>query len=589
MLAGLLVAFVASPARGEAVKVELTKTEDGWRLLREGQPYRIQGAGGEGSLEALAASGGNSVRTWDFEGTDELLDEAHRLGLTVTLGIWLGHQRHGFDYSDADQVAAQYERARKAVLRYRDHPAVLLWGVGNEMEGFGAGDDASVWSAVNNIAAMVKKLDPNHPTMTVVAEVGGERVKSIHRLCPDIDIVGINAYGGVQSLPDRYRKAGGTKPYVVTETGPAGPWEVGKTAWGAPIEPSSTDKAQAYVGAYRALEKDAALNLGSYVFLWGHKREGTATWFGMFLRDGHRTEAVDAMTEAWTGKAPRNRVPRISKLEAKTPVQVEPGGTVEARVFAKDRENDRLEVRWVLEPEEREYFTGGDAQPEPPPLPDAIRKNGQKTVKVKLPDQPGGYRLYAYVVDAKGGAAVANLPLRVRGEAPVGGKPVGELPLVVYGDGFAGTPYVPSGYMGNHGAITMDAHWQDRPHEGKSSIKVSYTDPGQWAGVVWQDPPNDWGERPGGYDLSQAKKLTFWARGERGGERVKFGFGLIDPDKPYPDTDRDETEVVLTSEWKQYTFKLKRKTMTSIKSGFYWVATGQGRPLTFYLDQIRYE
>jgi hypothetical protein len=280
-LVGGLLAFVAGSARGEAVKVELTKTEGGFQLLRGGEPYRIRGAGGNGSLKALAEAGGNSVRTWDFEGTDALLDEAHRLGLTVALGIWLGHERHGFDYNDADQVADQvadqYERARAAVLRYRDHPAVLLWGVGNEMEGFEAGDDAAVWSAVNNIASMIQKLDPNHPTMTVIAEIGGDRVENIHRLCPDIDIVGINSYGGVQSLPERYREAGGTKPYVVTETGPAGAWEVQKTAWGAPIEPSSTDKARTYRRAYRALEDDAALNLGSYVFLWRALRRIGAT------------------------------------------------------------------------------------------------------------------------------------------------------------------------------------------------------------------------------------------------------------------------------------------------------------------------
>ena len=45
--------------------------------------------------------------------------------------------------------------------------------------------------------------------MTVIAELGGEKVKNLHRLCPDIDIVGINSYGGAASVPQRYRKAGG--------------------------------------------------------------------------------------------------------------------------------------------------------------------------------------------------------------------------------------------------------------------------------------------------------------------------------------------------------------------------------------------
>ena len=105
-------------------------------------------------------------------------------GLTVTVGIWLGHDRHGFNYNNADQVAKQLEEARKIVLKYKDHPAVLMWGLGNEMEGYDKGDNAAIWSAVESLAAEVKRLDPNHPTMTVVAEIGGDRVKNIHRLCP---------------------------------------------------------------------------------------------------------------------------------------------------------------------------------------------------------------------------------------------------------------------------------------------------------------------------------------------------------------------------------------------------------------------
>ena len=71
------------------------------------------------------------MRTWDAEGigqgdtTQELLDKAHALGLTVTVGIWLEHERHGFDYGDPDQVAEQFEKARSIVERYKDHPAVL--------------------------------------------------------------------------------------------------------------------------------------------------------------------------------------------------------------------------------------------------------------------------------------------------------------------------------------------------------------------------------------------------------------------------------------------------------------------------------
>lgn len=128
-------------------------------LLRDGQPFVIRGAGGDGSLEALARAGANSVRTWGFgPETRALLDRAHALGLAVTVGIRLGHARHGFDYHDATAVAAQLARVRGEVRGAGRSPVLLMWGVGNEMEGFECGDDPAVWIAVNDVAAMIETL-----------------------------------------------------------------------------------------------------------------------------------------------------------------------------------------------------------------------------------------------------------------------------------------------------------------------------------------------------------------------------------------------------------------------------------------------
>src|SRR4051812_40890708 len=85
----------AGPARGSAV-VRVAEEGGGYKLLRDGRPYFIKGAGGSGPLDALARAGGNSVRTWGADKAGEVLDEAQRHGLTVTVGIWLGHERHGF-------------------------------------------------------------------------------------------------------------------------------------------------------------------------------------------------------------------------------------------------------------------------------------------------------------------------------------------------------------------------------------------------------------------------------------------------------------------------------------------------------------
>src|SRR5438128_2070126 len=79
-------------------------------------------------------------------------------------------------------------------------------------------------TGINSLSTIVKELDPHHPTMTVIAEAGGDKIKNLHRLCPEIDIIGINSYGGAATLGERYKKAGGTKPYVLTEFGPLGIW-----------------------------------------------------------------------------------------------------------------------------------------------------------------------------------------------------------------------------------------------------------------------------------------------------------------------------------------------------------------------------
>ena len=271
------LALISAAAAAEPVPVELRQTDEGWQLFRGGEPYLIRGAGGTAPLEDLAALGANSIRTWSIDGAEQVLDQAHAHGMTVTLGIWLGHERHGFDYGDRKQVAAQFERVREIVLKYRDHPALLLWGIGNEMEEFESGDDPAVWTAVNDIAAMVKELDPHHPTMTVTSEVGGGRITSLHERSPAIDIHGINTYGGAQSVAERLREGGATKPYVITEFGPVGPWEVPTTDWGAPYEQTSTQKAEFYRQSFeKAVLESRGQSLGAYAFLWGARPRGLA-------------------------------------------------------------------------------------------------------------------------------------------------------------------------------------------------------------------------------------------------------------------------------------------------------------------------
>jgi hypothetical protein len=397
-----------------AVPVKVEKTAAGYRLLRDGKAYFIKGVGGRSYLDVLKEVGGNSIRTWGEDDLEPLLDRCQELGLTVTVGIWLGQPRQGFQYGDERAVRGEVEKSRRFFRRYKDHPAVLMWGLGNEMEG--TGDDPKVWKTVNEIARIARQEDPNHPTMTVVAELGGPKLEMYRTLCPDVGVLGVNSYGGLGSLADRLTQAKFDRPYVVTEFGPPGPWEVALTPWKAPIELTSTAKAELYRANYaKAIVGNPGLCLGSYAFFWGHKQEATSTWFGLFLGSGERLGPVDALVEAWTGQPPSNRSPRITRIDWDGEGrEVVPGSRQQAKVIADDPDGDPLIVRWEVRSESTDRREGGDREAEPPPHPESFVEARGLGFTFKAPTLSGPCRLFAFVTDVKGNAATANVPFLVK-------------------------------------------------------------------------------------------------------------------------------------------------------------------------------
>ena len=155
--------------------------------------------------------------------------------------------------------------------------------------------------------------------------------------------------------------------------------------------------------------------------------------------------------------------------------------------------------------------------------------------------------------------------------------------------------YIPSGWMGDYGDIKMNDKYLTNPHGGSTSVQFIYTNKAtqgaRWAGIYWQNPPNNWGTRPGGYDLTGATKLTFWVRGEKGGERIEeFKIGGITGE--YADSDvAGIGPVVLTTEWQQFTIDLSGKDLSSISGGFCWATNLDVNPegATFYIDDIKFE
>lgn len=413
----------AAPAPGPR-QVRVVQQDGAWRLLVDGVPYRVRGAGSsQGDLEQLAARGGNSFRTWST-GTDAaavraMLDRAQRNGLTVAMGLAVGKERHGFDYDDPRAVAKQLARLREEVRLYRDHPAVLMWLVGNELNL--EARNPKVWDAVGQIAEMIHEEDPNHPVMTPLAGLDRALIEQIKARAPSLDLIGVQLYGNLGALPAKLREAGWTGPYIVTEWGPTGHWESPVTAWGAPLEDHASRKAMLLQQRYReVIAADTRQGLGSYVFLWGQKQERTPTWYGLFLPSGESTPAVDAMQWLWTGRWPDNRAPSIGPATidgagGAASVTLAPGGSHEAAAAASDPDGDALQWQWTVREESTATSIGGDPEAVP------ARVDVQSTVlpdgrlRFTAPGRPGHYRLFVEVRDGQGHATYANIPFRVEG------------------------------------------------------------------------------------------------------------------------------------------------------------------------------
>ena len=155
--------------------------------------------------------------------------------------------------------------------------------------------------------------------------------------------------------------------------------------------------------------------------------------------------------------------------------------------------------------------------------------------------------------------------------------------------------FFPSGWMGDFGDIKLDAGCKDGPHSGANCIKIAYSaeqnQGAGWAGMYWQNPPNNWGNERGGFDLTGASRLVFWAKGAKGGEKIaEFKTGGITGEFADSDTATIEN-IVLTKDWNQYSIDLSGRNLSHISGGFCWAASAADNPdgFTIYLDDIYFE
>ena len=405
------------------VKVKLIQESEKYQLFVDGQPFYINGAGLEwGSIKSLAEFGGNAFRTWRVDNGDktglEILNEAQQHGLMVCMGLEVARERHGFDYDDEAAVAEQKAQIKQDILALKDHPALLMWGIGNELNL--RHKNPKVWDAVNDLAIMIHDIDPNHPTSTMLAGAEPEVIKRVVERCPDVDLLSFQLYGEIGQLPRFLSESGYQGAYTVSEWGATGHWECQCTDWGRPIEANSSDKANDYKDRYlKYIAADEQQCIGSFVFLWGQKQERTPTWYGVILENGKNTASAQVMQYVWTGQWPEHRAPTVSGLtinglSAEDSVRLTEESIYQAEVIVENTRDQALSYRWEImaEVDKSVESDGGDFEPTPDIIWCDATDNSSAKVDFTAPTA-GEYRLFVYIDDAYGSAATANMPILV--------------------------------------------------------------------------------------------------------------------------------------------------------------------------------
>lgn len=156
--------------------------------------------------------------------------------------------------------------------------------------------------------------------------------------------------------------------------------------------------------------------------------------------------------------------------------------------------------------------------------------------------------------------------------------------------------FIPSGWMGDYGAIKYDDAIRDGCSSG-SCIRIDYsgkdTQGAGWAGIYWQASPNNWGNHTGSFDLRGKTKLTFMAKALKEGVMIdKFKIGGITGEVTSDTGEQSIGPVEIPTKWKKFEIDLRDVSLEKINGGFCWSTSRDSIPqegMVLFLDEIKYE
>jgi len=420
--------------------VFINKNQDGFQLYRNGKPFYIKGAGGNSHFKELAGIGANTIRVYDTIKIQHKLDEGHKNGLAVIVDIPLPKYTTRYNsYLNAEKNQLLKLKIQTLVRKNKNHPALLMWNLGNEVhypiilykrklinlvKKSYFSQEMNFIKIYNDLIELLHKEDPNHPVCTtIIAYDSSREMESIYLNSPGIDLISYNIFAKIKTFKfnsSRISFLFGQKPYYISEWGSDGHWESEFTSWRAPIEPTSSKRAeQIRERLVRLAQIKDGTCLGNLVFYWGQKQEITHTWFLIIDDQGRKSQTFYDLKNSWTNQsyngllAPQMRYMLIAGKGARDNLVFRPNDKIEAKIFLEGVKDSSQIFNWEIYEESWNYY-GANARQKSAKLVSGCIENGNDSiVKFRVPEKEGPYRIFSYVYDSSGNFATANTPFYV--------------------------------------------------------------------------------------------------------------------------------------------------------------------------------
>lgn len=404
-------------------KVEIKNENGVYRLYKNGSPLLVKGAVGYTHLSELAACGSNTVMIWDTTLLEQTLNDAAKNNISVIAGLDVPSGEYIAWYQDKAQVDKQFAAYEKIVNKYKSYPALLAWSLGNELLMPINSQSSYFYKTYNRFLNMIHQQDPDHPVTTTIINYNKQSILNIRWKIRKLDFISINTYNRIKDLNVKMKKLEvlWNGPFLISEWCPNGGWEAETTVWGAPLENTSTKKAEQYYEYYKNyMPVNNKRFLGSMAFYWGNRHEYTHTWYSVYGEDGIATEVKEALADCWRGTKTKHEAAQvqymlIDSMGKSDNIILSPGSKHIANLILSESESkDSLRYSWEVLKED--WYSWGRTWhyfKRPSALQGLIAdSNAQKTTFI-CPTKEGPYRIFINVYNKKGYCTTANIPFYV--------------------------------------------------------------------------------------------------------------------------------------------------------------------------------